>query len=80
MPVSKFTPIPSALPDVDPTLICWEQKYLYDVCLAISTRVFPMALSARSSGELNQARFVTTAYKICRVYAATSRPPAALKH
>ena len=34
LPVKKFKVIDAVLPAVDREAISWEQKYLYDVCLA----------------------------------------------
>lgn len=80
LPIKKFKCIDGRLPDVDRSSMNWEQKYLYDLVLAIITGVVPVGLAARNPGELHQARWVTLASRLLRVYVAEVRPSATLRH
>lgn len=51
-----------------------DQKYLHDICCAISSGEFSEQLANRSPGKLNHARWLTTANRILRLYVSTSKP------
>lgn len=55
-----------------------DQKYLYDICKAISTGVFPENLAAMKPGPVVHSRWLTTACRILRLYAGTENPETSL--
>ncbi|GBL89474.1 hypothetical protein AVEN_87820-1 [Araneus ventricosus] len=57
------------LPGIDPTNLSCDQKYLLDICTAISSGVCSSDRAKRQPGTLNFARWLTTANRILRVYA-----------
>lgn len=56
-----------------------DQKYLYNIVNALISGVFPESLSQMKIGNLNHSRWVTTASRICRLYASTLAPSNTLK-
>ena len=54
---------------------CWtmlpDQKYLFDMCSAVSAGVCPVDLSLRNPGLINQSRCLTMANRILCLYVAT---------
>ena len=51
-----------------------DQKYLYEVALSVQTGNFPIRLATRSPGTLNEARWLTKAIRILRLYVSTNNP------
>ena len=51
-----------------------DQKYLYEVALSVQTGKFPIRLATRSPGTLNEARWLTKANRILRLYVSTHNP------
>lgn len=56
-----------------------DQKYLFDMCTAISSGKVNRSLARRSLGKLSMARWLTTANRILRVYISTCNPSATLR-
>ncbi|EDV19921.1 uncharacterized protein TRIADDRAFT_61538 [Trichoplax adhaerens] len=56
-----------------------DQKYLYQICTAISKGYCEIDLSRRYPGNISNARWLTTANRILRVYIATSTPSKSLQ-
>lgn len=56
-----------------------DQKYLFDMCCAISTGCCGNALAQRSPGKLNHARWLTLANRILRLYVSKNRPSVNLR-
>lgn len=56
-----------------------DQKYMFDICCAISNGGCSDSLSKRSPGKLNHARWLTLANRILRLYVSTTKPTANLK-
>ncbi|GBO07402.1 hypothetical protein AVEN_157518-1 [Araneus ventricosus] len=73
LPLVAFNSIECDLPDIDPTnLSCDHQKYLLDICTAISSGVSSSDLEKRQPGTLNLASWLTTVNRIFRLYTPTS--------
>jgi hypothetical protein len=51
-----------------------DQKYLYEICEAVSTEDCPKNLEARNPGQIDHARWLTTANRILRLYICTRDP------
>lgn len=56
-----------------------DQKYLYNIVNALISGKFPETLAETKIGNLNHSRWVTTASRICKLYAATVFPSETLK-
>lgn len=55
-----------------------DQKYLYNIVNALMSGKFPESLKQMKVGELNHSRWLTTASRICKLYALTKKPSATL--
>lgn len=60
-------------------LLSSDQKYLFDMCCAISTGQCSNTLAKRSPGKLNHARWLTLANRILRLYVSKLQPSAKLR-
>lgn len=58
----------------DETILSTDQKYLFEMCKAISAGCVHPSLAARTIGPINKARWVTTACRYLRVYVAEENP------
>ena len=72
--IVNYIPVSVTLPKIDKKSLSSDQKYLLDICKAISTGYCPNALANRNPGKLNHARWVTTANRILRYYVGCSEP------
>lgn len=81
LPLVEFESIECELPaiDRDSTDISTDQKYLWDMCHAISNGYCSVGFSKREPGKLFHARWLTTANRILRVYVGTEAPSNNLK-
>ncbi|KAK3921566.1 putative global transcription activator SNF2L1 [Frankliniella fusca] len=79
LPVVAFTPIESDPISVDRNLLRTDQKYLYDMCAAVSSGDVSSSVESRKPGPLNHARWLTAACRILRLYVATETPSEDLK-
>ena len=70
----EFTCIQCDLPSTLPDDLSTDQKYLYDMCNAISVGICPVALSLRNPGLMNHSRWLTTANRTLRLYVSTLNP------
>ena len=75
----EFTCIQCDLPSTLPDDLSTDQKYLYDMCNAISVGICPVALSLRNPGLMNHSRWLTTANRTLRLYVSTLNPSYELK-
>lgn len=73
LPIVNFTPIFTELPHISSDLSA-DQKYLYDMCKAISGGSSSNSLANRSTGTINHARWLTLANSILRTYVGTQTP------
>ncbi|KAI9552227.1 hypothetical protein GHT06_022581 [Daphnia sinensis] len=62
------------IPDAVTNQFTGDQKYLYDICLAVQTGIIPTGLELRSPGKLSEARWLTKANRILRLYISTEKP------
>ena len=57
-----------------------DQKYLWEMCDAVSKGQCSLDLSKRNPGALNHSRWLTTANRLLRLYVACDEPSPNLKH
>ncbi|GBM66146.1 hypothetical protein AVEN_68276-1 [Araneus ventricosus] len=74
LPLVAFNNIERELPDIDPTKLSCDQKYLFDYCTAISSGVGSSDIATNQPDKLNLALCLTTANGILRLYISTSNP------
>lgn len=78
LPVVKFKPIHIKLPklkyEMTTEALSTDQQYLYEMCEAISTGVVSPSLAHRNPGKPHNARWLTLANNILRIYIGTSKP------
>ncbi|GBM05461.1 hypothetical protein AVEN_94758-1 [Araneus ventricosus] len=72
LPLVAFNSIECERPGIVSTNLSCIQKYLLDICTAISSGVGSSDLAKRQPGTLKLARWLTTAYRILRLYISTS--------
>lgn len=80
LPVVPFDKIDADLPVVVLNDLSNDQKYLWQMCEAISKGECSLALSKRNPGALNHSRWITTANRLLRLYVASHEPSTNLKH
>lgn len=73
LPVVNFVPIAVNLPQV-PDDISTDQKYLYDICQAVSNGCCPAKLANRHPGTICHSRWLTTANNLLRLYISMENP------
>ena len=75
LPIVNYVPLSCVLPQhVTSNDLSTDQKYLFDLCTAISVGVCQVDLSLRNPGLINHSRWLTTANRILRLYVATRSP------
>lgn len=74
-----YDPIPADLPEVDPTDLSSDQRYLLEICRELSSGYMPRSLANKSPGAMSHSRWLTTANRILRLYVATESPDANLR-
>ena len=80
LPIVDYIPINCVLPSsVNSNDLSTDQKYLFDLCTAVSGGVCPVEHSLRNPGLINHSRWLTTANRILRLYVATRSPSDELK-
>ena len=72
-PVVKFKRIPIHLPKMAKDLST-DQRYLYEICLAVNSGHCDLSLAARSPGKMCHSRWLTTANRILRLYVSKQAP------
>ena len=72
--VIQFASVNVTLPEIDSKLLSSDQKYLLDICTAVSTGYCPANLARINPGKLNHARWLTTASRILRYYVGCTEP------
>lgn len=73
-PIVEFTAISTVLPKINRDELSTDQKYLYDIMIAISTGIFPSDLANINPGPLNHSRWLTTAIRVLRLYVTKTEP------
>lgn len=56
-----------------------DQKYLFDICVAISNGEFSRKLAHRAPGAISHSRWLTTANRILRLYVSERNPSQKLR-
>lgn len=79
MPVVNYNIINCELPEVDFLDLSADQKYLFQICVAVSTGECSVDLLNRSPGKLSHSRWLTLANRILRLYVSTENPTSELK-
>lgn len=80
LPIIDFVPITCVLPScMNSNDLSTDQKYLFDLCSAVSVGICPVDHSLRNPGLINHSRWLTTANRILRLYVATRSPSDELK-
>ncbi|GBL96097.1 hypothetical protein AVEN_104332-1 [Araneus ventricosus] len=74
LPLFAFNSIECELPGTDPTNLSCDQKYLLDICTAISSGVGSSDPTKSETDPLNLAPWLTTVNRILRLYISTSDP------
>lgn len=72
--VAKFKKIPTKLPQLDLDILSSDQKYLYEISLAISEGTVSERLARRQPGKMAHSRWLTTANRVLRLYIGTTNP------
>ncbi|KAK4879822.1 hypothetical protein RN001_007968, partial [Aquatica leii] len=72
--VVAFKPIACYLPDIVISELSTDQKYLHQMCSAISSGKCFLELSNMDPGKLARSRWLTTANRILRLYIGTKNP------
>lgn len=78
LPVVDFESIVSDFVQTDALDLSSDQKYLYEMCHAISSGYVSRDLALRAPGNMSHARWLTTANRILRLYVASEAPSANL--
>lgn len=79
--VIDFQRIEGNLPDKLRVLkdLSTDQKYLLEICVAVSSGICTPDLAARNPGKLSHSRWLTTANRILRLYISNKNPSENLK-
>ncbi|ESO03324.1 hypothetical protein HELRODRAFT_173610 [Helobdella robusta] len=70
--IEAFEPILTDLPDLNTDLLSTNQKYLYQMCSAISASLVSPNLAIKGPGKLTHSRWLTCANRIFRLYIGTA--------
>ncbi|CAH1100857.1 unnamed protein product [Psylliodes chrysocephalus] len=70
----NFKRIEVILPEINVDELSTDQKYLYEICCAISKGYISLNLSKQSPGKMAYSRWLTTANRILRLYVSTEKP------
>ena len=79
LPVIKFQRIEAVLQELDLKFLSTDQRYLYEISLAISEGNVSENLASRHPGNMAHSRWLTTANRILRLYVGTLDPSENLK-
>ncbi|GBO44273.1 hypothetical protein AVEN_163347-1 [Araneus ventricosus] len=74
LPLVAFNNIECDLKGIDPTNLSCDQKYLLDICAALSFGVCSSDLAKCQPSTLNLSHWQTTANRLLRLYISTSDP------
>lgn len=78
LPIANFVPNQCILLNIDVKDLSIDQKYLYEICQAISSGDFPDYLANRNQGTINKARWLILINRILRLYASKEDPKESL--
>jgi hypothetical protein len=74
MSVIEFEKIETELPEITKIELSTDQRYLFDICHAVSTGHCPEDLALKDPGKMAHSRWITTANRILRLYVSTTNP------
>lgn len=74
LPIVAFKSINCELPLINKKDLSTDQRYLHDMCSAISEGICTTNLSKRDPGKIVHSRWLTTANRYLRVYVSTKTP------
>jgi hypothetical protein len=77
--IVDFHAIETKIPEITCNDLSTDQKYLLDICNAVSRGYCPHDLATRQPGKMSHARWLTTANRVLRLYIATEQPTTELK-
>ena len=77
--IVEFQAIPTSIPEINQSDLSTDQQYLYNIVRSISNGMLRQGLQYMNPGKLAHSRWLTTANRILRLYAATEEPSATLK-
>ena len=69
-----FENIECELPIISKEDLSSDQKYLLDICRAVSSGLFSQNLAQRNPGKMVHSRWLTTANRILRLYVSSENP------
>lgn len=73
--IVSFKTIDGDLPEiVDFDSLSKDQRYLYEMCLAVKSGSISESLSNREPGKMAHSRWLTTANRLLRLYVSTTQP------
>ena len=76
-----FTPIMGKVKEISyQNELSTDQRYLYDMCIAVQSGVVNPNLAVKSPGNINHARWLTRANRILRLDVSTKNPEENLVH
>lgn len=78
LPVVEFEKIETVLPEIDANILSTDQKYLLQICVAVTQGSMSTDLANRQPGKLAHSRWLTCANRILRLYVATKSPSESL--
>ncbi|CAG9818134.1 unnamed protein product [Phaedon cochleariae] len=79
LPIVPFEKINVVIPEVDPEILSTDQKYLFEISVAISVGIVSESLTRKQPGKMAHSRWLTTANRILRLYVGTINPSEELK-
>ncbi|XP_055922808.1 uncharacterized protein LOC129953593 [Eupeodes corollae] len=74
LPIQGFEKIMVELPPITIEHLSTDQKYLYEMCEAVSNGNVDLELANRQPGRMSHSRWLTTANRILRLYVGTEKP------
>ena len=66
-----FARLEGYLPPIESSDLSTDQRYMYDLCSAVISGVYPPDLGLRKPGLINHSRWLTTGNRIMRLYVAS---------
>ena len=74
--VVEFEAINGNLPEFKNTSsLSKDQKYLYDICMAVNNGAVPSTLASKEPGAMVHSRWLRMANRLLRLYVSTLNPP-----
>ena len=74
LPITPFQPIFCDFPRLNPEKLNTDQRYLYEICHAVTKDKCSFDLSLHNPGLLNHSSWKTTTNQLLRLYLAMAQP------